>query len=107
MLQTFTTTTSGRATGPTGIEVPPEVMAGLGPKKNPAVHVGVAGYHHRSTVTLPTELEQALADADVRAAHDALLPSRRKEAVQQVEDVKTADSRQRRVARIVAQLSGS
>lgn len=145
--QTFTATITGRASGPTGIQIPPGVMAALGPKKNPAVHISVAGHSYRSTVavmggafmvplraahraaagvqagqqvqvtlaldtvprtvTLPAELEQALADAGVRAAHDALPPSRQKESARQVEDARTDATRQRRIARIVAQLSGS
>ena len=147
MRQTFTTTITGKATGPTGIEVPPAIMAALGPKKNPAVQMTVAGYSYRSTVavmggafmvplsaahraaagvqagqqvqvtlaldtvprtvTLPAELEKALTDAGVKAAYAALPPSRQKEAARQVEDAKTEGTRQRRIARIVAQLSGS
>ena len=153
-IQTFTTT--GKPTGPTGIEVPPDIMAALGPKKTPAVQITVAGhglaghslagYSYRSTVavrggafmvplsaahraaagvqagqqvqvtlaldtaartvTLPAELEQALVDAGVKAAYDALPLSRQKESARQVEDARTDETRQRRVARIVAQLSG-
>ncbi len=151
-IQTFTTTIVGKATGPTGIEVPPDIMAALGPKKNPAVQItvtgqGLAGYSYRSTVAvrggafmvplsaahrasagvqagqqvqvtlaldtaprtvaLPAELEKVLADAGLRVAYDALAPSRQKEAARQVEDARTDDTRQRRIARILAQLAGS
>lgn len=34
----------------TGIQVPPEVVAGLGPSKKPAVKVTINGYTYRSTV---------------------------------------------------------
>ena len=63
MLQTFKAIIAGRATGPTGIEVPPDIMAALGPKKNPAVQITVTrqitvtghsltGYSYRSTVAM-------------------------------------------------------
>lgn len=59
------------------------------------------------TVTLPAELEQALVDAGVKVAYDASPLSRQKEAARQVEDARTDPTRQRRIVRIVAQLSGS
>ncbi len=50
--QTFTARLTGEATGPTGIVVPPEVMAALGPKKTPAVWVSCSGHQYRSTVAV-------------------------------------------------------
>jgi hypothetical protein len=35
-----------------GIEVPPEVVAALGPTKRPAVRVTISGYTYRSTVAV-------------------------------------------------------
>jgi hypothetical protein len=34
----------------TGIEVPPEVVAALGPSRKPAVRVTIAGHTYRSTI---------------------------------------------------------
>ena len=51
-MQTYSTTLSGEPGRPTGIEVPPQVMAALGPKKKPAVQVTVNGYTYRSTVAV-------------------------------------------------------
>ena len=34
----------------TGIQVPPEVVAALGPSKKPAVRVTIAGHTYRSTI---------------------------------------------------------
>lgn len=50
---------------------------------------------------VPDDLAEALAAAGVRAAFDALAPSRRKEHVRQVESAKAAETRARRVAKIV------
>ena len=43
-MQTCSTTISGEPGKPTGTEVPPQVMAALGPRKNPAVQVTVSGH---------------------------------------------------------------
>lgn len=59
------------------------------------------------TVTVPDDLAQALSEAGVKAAFDALAYSVRKEHVRQVESAKTAETRSRRIARIVANLSAS
>ncbi|MFB8387153.1 YdeI/OmpD-associated family protein [Microbacterium sp. NPDC055910] len=57
-------------------------------------------------VDVPDDLAAALADADVRAAFDRLAPSARKAHVTNVEGAKAADTRARRIAAIVAKLSG-
>lgn len=59
------------------------------------------------TVTVPDDLAQALSEAGATAAFDALAYSVRKEHVRQVESAKTAETRSRRIARIVANLSAS
>lgn len=52
------------------------------------------------TVTVPTDLDEALsADQDARAAFDALSYTHRKEYVQWIEEAKRAHTRDRRVAR--------
>jgi uncharacterized protein YdeI (YjbR/CyaY-like superfamily) len=54
---------------------------------------------------VPDDLAAALAAAGVRAAFDALSPSRRKEHVRQVTSAKADDTRARRVATVVGSLS--
>ena len=53
---------------------------------------------------VPDDLAAALAAADVRAAFDALAPSRRKAHVVSVESAKAAGTRARRVAAVVESL---
>lgn len=143
---TFLTHLSGAPDGPTGIEVPPEIMAQLGPKKTPAVTVGLGRHSYRSTVAvragrflipvsaahreaaglkagdpvevtldldtaprtveIPADLEAALSQIGARAAFDALAPSKRKEAVRQLDEAKTPETRERRLAKIMAQFGG-
>ena len=60
------------------------------------------------TVEVPADLAAALAaKPGATAAFDVLAPSQRKEAVRQVEDAKTQETRERRIAGIVAKLSDS
>ena len=59
------------------------------------------------TVDVPDDLAAALAEQPgLRAAFDALSYSARKEHVRQVETAKAAETRQRRIAKIVAGLAG-
>ncbi len=145
MKTSFTTTLSGSAEGPTGIEVPAKNIADLGTSKKPAVKVDVSGYAYPSTVAamggkfmipfssahraasgiragdkisvtleldtepraveLPEDLVAALArKKGARAAFDASAPSKRKEFVRQVVEAKAADTRARRIAKIVDEL---
>ena len=53
---------------------------------------------------VPDDLAAALAAADVRAAFDALAPSRRKAHVTSVESAKAPETRARRVAAVVESL---
>ena len=46
----FRTTLLGNGKSAVGMEVPPEVVAGLGSSKKPAVKVTIKGYTYRSTV---------------------------------------------------------
>lgn len=57
------------------------------------------------TVELPSDLLEALDAAGIRSAFDALAPSARKAHVVNVEGAKTAETRDRRIAAIVAKLS--
>lgn len=60
------------------------------------------------TVDVPDDLAAALAEQPGRrAAFDALSYTARKEHVRQVETAKAAETRQRRIARIVAGLDGA
>jgi len=57
------------------------------------------------TVEIPDDLAAALAEKPgATKAFDALAPSRRKEFVRQVNEAKAQETRQRRIANIVAQL---
>ncbi|MFT4210229.1 MAG: YdeI/OmpD-associated family protein [Microbacterium sp.] len=58
------------------------------------------------TVEVPEDLAAALAAAGRREAFDALAPSHRKAHVVSVEGAKTAETRARRVAAVVAALRG-
>lgn len=58
------------------------------------------------TVEVPDDLATALSQKPgARAAFDAAAPSKRKEFVRQVEDAKTPETRERRIAKIVEQLN--
>lgn len=59
------------------------------------------------TVAVPHDVTTALATAGATAAFEALAFSKRKEHVRQVEEAKTQETRQRRIANIVAKLSES
>jgi hypothetical protein len=56
------------------------------------------------TVEVPHDLAEALDKAGARAAFDALSYSARKEHVRQVESAKAQETRERRIAKIVAAL---
>ena len=59
-------------------------------------------------VEAPADLLAALSKvARARAAFDKLAPSKRKEAVRQVVEAKAQDTRERRIAKIVADLSAA
>ena len=56
------------------------------------------------SVQLPPDLRAALVDAGALDAFEAAAPSRKKEDVRQVESAKTHETRERRIAKIVAKL---
>ena len=59
------------------------------------------------TIEVPEDLASALgADPAARAAFDALAPSRRKEHVRAVTEAKKPETRERRIAAIVASVTG-
>jgi Bacteriocin-protection, YdeI or OmpD-Associated/Domain of unknown function (DUF1905) len=57
------------------------------------------------TVEVPEDLAKALSKAGVRKMFDAAAPSKRKEFVRQVEDAKTQETRDRRIEKIITELS--
>ena len=57
------------------------------------------------TVDVPADLASALERSKVKAAFDNLAPSKRKEFVRQLEDAKTPETRERRLAKILEGLS--
>lgn len=50
----------------------------------------------------PNDLKAALTKARLLEAFEKTAPSRRKEFVRQVEDAKTAETRERRISKVVA-----
>jgi hypothetical protein len=129
----------------TGIEVPADVVEGLGGGRRPPVVVSINGHTYRSTlgsmggvskipvsadhraaagisagdevdvelqlddqpreVAVPDDLGGALgADAAARKGFEALSPSRRKALVQQLEDARTPETRQRRLSKAIEDL---
>jgi hypothetical protein len=129
----------------TGIQVPAEVVAGLGPSRRPAVRVTIKGHTYRSTVApmggqfmlpisaenrrsaavaagdevdvdieldteprevaVPSDLADALdGDAEARRFFDGLSYSRKQWFVIPIEEARTAETRQRRLAKAVGML---
>lgn len=129
----------------TGIQVPPEIVAGLGPGKRHAVRVTINGYTYRSTVApmggefmlpvsaevreragvaagdtvdvdierddeprvvdVPTDFAAALdRDAEAKRFFEGLSYSNKRRFVLGIEEAKTAETRQRRIAKAVGTL---
>jgi hypothetical protein len=142
----FRATLELHGTTATGITVPPDVVASLGPGKRTPVTVTLNGHSYRTTIAamggaflipvaaehrnaagvkagdllvvnveldtapreveVPADLAAALTRAGLRQTFDALSFTRRKEAVVAVESAKKPETRERRVAKIVTDLSG-
>lgn len=131
----------------TGIEIPADVMAALGPGKRPGVQVTINGYTYPSTVgtmggrslipvsaevrsragvaagdevdvdivpdtrprqvEVPADLSAALdREPAARQAFERLSYSGKHRYVHAIEQAKTAETRQRRIGKTVAELSG-
>lgn len=129
----------------TGIEVPAEVIDGLGAGRRPPVRVTINGFSYRTsvgsmggrlllpvsaqvrasagvvagdeadvdieldteprTVAVPADLAEALdRDPGARRAFDGLSYSHQQRYVLSIEDAKTAETRQRRVQKMVSDL---
>lgn len=84
-----------------------ENRAAAGVNAGDQVEVTLALDEAPRTVTIPADLAAALAEKPgAAAAFDALSYTARKEFVRQVESAKAADTRTRRIANIVAKVSG-
>lgn len=142
----FRATIQLRGKTATGIQVPDEIVAGLGASKKPPVRVTIGAYTYRSTVavmggeymlpvsaenregagvaagdevdveleldteprevTLPPDFMEALdRDADAKRFFDGLSYSNKLRHVLSIEDAKTPETRERRIARAVALLA--
>jgi len=129
----------------TGVRVPAEVVASLGPSKQPPVRVTINGHTYRSSVAsmggefmlgvsavvrenagvaagdevdvdieLDTEPREVMVppdfadvldrDADARRYFDGLSYSNKQRFVIPIEEAKTAETRQRRIAKAVSML---
>lgn len=129
----------------TGIQVPPEIVAGLGAGKKPAVLVTINSYTYRSTVatmggvfmlpvsaevreragvaagdevevtleldtapreiTAPPDLAAALdGEPEAKRFFDRLSYSNKRRIVEPIGDAKTAETRQRRIDKAIANL---
>ncbi len=85
-----------------------EHRAGAGVQAGDEVEVTLTLDTEPRTVEVPEDLAAALAaQPGGRDAFDKLAPSARKEHVRQVESAKAAETRQRRIAAIVAKLGGA
>ena len=68
------------------------------------IHVDLELDPAPTQVAVPPELAAALAEAGLVEVFDKFAPSRRKEYARQVSDAKTAETRDRRIAKIVTEL---
>lgn len=130
----------------TGINVPDDIMEGLGGGKRPAVKVTIKGHTYSTTVgtmrgvakipisaenrkaagvnagdevdveieldespreiAVPTDLAEALGgDAEAERCFNGLSPSRKKAYVTWIEQAKKIETRERRVAQAITELS--
>jgi hypothetical protein len=129
----------------TGIQVPDEVVAALGPSKRPAVRVTINGYTYRNSVasmggkfmlavsaevrskagvaagdevdvdieldteprevSVPPDFAEALEhDGEAKRTFDKLSYSNKQRHVLSIEQAKTAETRQRRIAKAIEAL---
>ncbi|NRD26875.1 YdeI/OmpD-associated family protein [Frigoribacterium sp. VKM Ac-2836] len=99
---TFRTVIAEARTNATGIVVPPEVVDALASGKKPAVLVTVEGYTYRGTVA--SMGGRYLVPA--RASYEALSYSRQRALVEPIGAAKTPETRARRLAAVLASLTG-
>jgi hypothetical protein len=99
-------TTPGGMGGRTMIPLSAEHRTGAGVHGGDQVDVTVAVDTAPRTVEVPADLAEALAAASLTETFDRLAPSHRKEHVRSVLEAKAADTRQRRIDKVVSKLSG-
>jgi len=68
------------------------------------IHVDLELDTAPTEVTVPQELAAALAEAGLVEAFDRLAPSRRRESARQINDAKSDQTRDRRIAKILTEL---
>ncbi|MET0788802.1 MAG: YdeI/OmpD-associated family protein [Cellulomonas sp.] len=90
--------------GKTLIPVSAENRAGAGIAAGEEIDVDIEFDDAPRTVEVPDDLAAALTGT-ARAAFDALSVSRRKAIVQPIEDAKTPETRERRIAKAIADLT--
>jgi hypothetical protein len=84
-----------------------EHRAAAGVKAGDEVEITIELDTEPRTVTVPDDLLRALSEkAGAKDAFEALAFSKRKEFVRQVEDAKTQETRDRRIAGIVSKMTG-
>jgi hypothetical protein len=81
--------------------------AASGLKGGDAVEVTLELETTLRSVEVPSDLQAALSEAKLGEVFEKQAPSKRKESVRQVEEAKTAETRARRIEKIVAQLGGA
>lgn len=81
--------------------------AASGLKGGDAVEVTLELKTAPRTVEVPADLQKALEGAGLEEVFAKQAPSKRKEFVRQIEEAKTAETRARRLEKIVAQLGGA
>jgi uncharacterized protein YdeI (YjbR/CyaY-like superfamily) len=84
-----------------------EVRIATGVEEGDTVDLEIALDRSERAVELPSDLAEALAAAGGRASFDALAPSRRKDHARRVTEAKRPETRARRVADIVAEVTSS
>ena len=89
------------------ISLSAEHRAAAGVQGGDEVEVSVRLDLEPRTVPVPPDLRAALTEAGVLEAFEKSAPSRKKEAVRQVEEAKTPETRARRIAKVVEGLSGA
>ncbi len=79
--------------------------AASGLKGGDAVEVTLELEAAPRTLEVPADLQKALSKAKLEAVFENQAPSRRKEFVRQVEEAKTAETRERRIAKVLQALA--
>lgn len=88
------------------ISISSALRAASGLKGGDVVEVRLELETAPSTVEVPADLQEALAQARLEKIFDQQAPSKRKEFVLQVEEAKTVETRARRIGKNVALLEG-